>query len=56
MRKTGMFMIAGLLLAPTVQAAPACQEPVAVARAFYEKRESGFVNGLLDAIAKEVRR
>jgi len=26
-----------------------------VAHAFYDKRESGFVNGLLDAIAKEVR-
>lgn len=36
MRKTGMLMIAGLLLAPTVQASPACQEPEAVARAFYE--------------------
>ncbi len=29
-------MIAGLLLAPAAQAAPACQEPAAVARAFYE--------------------
>jgi len=36
MRKTGMFVLAGLLLAPTVQAALACQEPVAVARAFFE--------------------
>ncbi|WP_414616010.1 hypothetical protein [Stenotrophomonas geniculata] len=36
MRKTGMLMIAGLLLAPAAQAAPACQEPVVVARAFYE--------------------
>ncbi|MGX9708908.1 hypothetical protein [Stenotrophomonas maltophilia group sp. LNF259] len=35
MRKTGMLMIAGLLLAPAVQASPACQEPEAVARAFY---------------------
>lgn len=30
-------------------------EYVDVAKAFYDKRESGFVNGLLDAIAKEVR-
>jgi N utilization substance protein B len=30
-------------------------EYVDVARAFYEKRESGFVNGLLDSIAKEAR-
>lgn len=29
-------MIAGLLLAPTVQASLACQEPEAVARAFYQ--------------------
>jgi N utilization substance protein B len=28
---------------------------VDVAHAFFDKRESGFVNGLLDAIAKEVR-
>lgn len=36
MRKTGMSVIAGLLLASTVQAAPACQEPTAIARAFFE--------------------
>ena len=30
-------------------------EYVDVAKAFYERRESGFVNGLLDAIAKQVR-
>jgi N utilization substance protein B len=30
-------------------------EYVDVAHAFYDKRESGFVNGLLDAIAKESR-
>jgi transcription antitermination protein NusB len=30
-------------------------EYVDVAKAFYDKRESGFVNGLLDAIAKNVR-
>jgi len=30
-------------------------EYVDVAHAFYEKRETGFVNGLLDAIAKVVR-
>src|SRR3954469_4430513 len=30
-------------------------EYVDVAHAFYDKRESGFVNGLLDAIAKGVR-
>ena len=30
-------------------------EYVDVAHAFYERREAGFVNGLLDAIAREVR-
>ena len=30
-------------------------EYVDVAHAFYEKRESGFVNGLLDAIARDAR-
>ena len=30
-------------------------EYVDVAHAFYDKRESGFVNGILDAIAKEAR-
>lgn len=30
-------------------------EYVDVAKAFYEKRESGFVNGVLDAIAKDAR-
>jgi N utilization substance protein B len=30
-------------------------EYVDVAHAFYDQRESGFVNGLLDAIAKERR-
>ena len=30
-------------------------EYVDVAKAFYDARESGFVNGLLDAIAREVR-
>jgi transcription antitermination protein NusB len=31
-------------------------EYVDVAHAFYDKREANFVNGLLDAIAKDVRR
>ena len=30
-------------------------EYVDVAHAFYERREAGFVNGLLDGIAKDVR-
>jgi N utilization substance protein B len=31
-------------------------EYVDVAKAFYDPREAGFVNGLLDAVAKEVRK
>ena len=31
-------------------------EYVDVADAFFDKREKGFVNGLLDAVAKDVRR
>lgn len=31
-------------------------EYVDVAHAFYDKREAGFVNGLLDAVAKDVRK
>ena len=31
-------------------------EYVDVAKAFYDARETGFVNGLLDALAREVRR
>jgi N utilization substance protein B len=39
-----------------VPVATAISEYVDVADAFYDKREKGFVNGLLDAIAKTVRR
>jgi N utilization substance protein B len=39
-----------------IPVATAISEYVDVAKAFYDARESGFVNGLLDAIAKEVRR
>ena len=44
-----------LLARPDVPAASVITEYVDVAHAFYDKRESGFVNGLLDAIAKQVR-
>ena len=30
-------------------------EYVDVAKAFYDRREAGFVNGLLDAVAKDAR-
>ncbi|MFP5329954.1 MAG: transcription antitermination factor NusB [Alphaproteobacteria bacterium] len=44
-----------LIARPDVPAATVISEYVDVAHAFYDKRESGFVNGLLDAIAKQVR-
>jgi N utilization substance protein B len=44
-----------LIARPDVPVAAVISEYVDVAHAFYDKRESGFVNGLLDAIAKEVR-
>ena len=40
---------------PDVPTATVISEYVDVAKAFYDARESGFVNGLLDAIAREVR-
>lgn len=44
-----------LVARPDVPVATVISEYVDVAHAFYDKRESGFVNGLLDAIAKETR-
>lgn len=44
-----------LLARADVQAGTVITEYVDVAHAFYDKRESGFVNGLLDAIAKVAR-
>jgi N utilization substance protein B len=44
-----------LLARPDVPVGSVINEYVDVAHAFYDKRESGFVNGLLDAIAKEAR-
>ena len=40
---------------PDVSRASVVHEYVDVAKAFYDAREAGFVNGLLDAIAKDVR-
>lgn len=45
-----------LLARPDVPTGSVISEYVDVAHAFYDKREAGFVNGLLDAIAKDVRR
>jgi N utilization substance protein B len=44
-----------LLARIDVPTATVISEYVDVAHAFYDKRESGFVNGLLDALAKVVR-
>ena len=44
-----------LIARADVPVATVISEYVDVAHAFYDQRESGFVNGLLDAIAKEVR-
>lgn len=44
-----------LLARKDVPVGSVISEYVDVAHAFYDKRESGFVNGLLDAIAKEAR-
>jgi len=41
-----------LIARPDVPVGSVISEYVDVAHAFYDKRESGFVNGLLDAIAK----
>ena len=44
-----------LLARSDVPVGSVISEYVDVAHAFYDKRESGFVNGILDAIAKEAR-
>jgi len=44
-----------LLARADVPVGSVISEYVDVANAFYDKREAGFANGLLDAIAKEVR-
>lgn len=45
-----------LMARADVPAASAISEYVDVADAFFDAKEKGFVNGLLDAIAKDVRR
>jgi N utilization substance protein B len=44
-----------IIARPDVPVGSVISEYVDVAHAFYDKRESGFVNGLLDAIAKAAR-
>jgi N utilization substance protein B len=51
--RAGAYELAARADVPT---ATVIGEYVDVAKAFYDKSETGFVNGLLDAIAKEVRK
>jgi N utilization substance protein B len=44
-----------LVARPDVPVATVISEYIDVAHAFYDKRETGFVNGLLDTIAKAAR-
>ncbi len=44
-----------LIARPDVPAASAINEYVDVAKAFFDDREAKFVNGILDAVGKEVR-
>ncbi len=45
-----------LIARPDVPVATIISEYVDVAKAFYDQREAGFANGLLDAIARDVRK
>lgn len=45
-----------IIARPDVPAAAAISEYVDVAKAFHDAREAGFVNGVLDAVAKGARR
>lgn len=44
-----------LLARPDIPTGAVINEYVDVAHAFYERREAGFVNGLLDAVARKLR-
>jgi len=51
--RAGAYELAARIDVPT---GSVISEYVDVAKAFYDKRESNFVNGLLDAVAKDVRK
>lgn len=51
--RAGAYELAARIDVPTPSV---ISEYVDVAKAFYDKREAGFVNGLLDAVAKDVRK
>ncbi|HEX8389542.1 MAG TPA: transcription antitermination factor NusB [Sphingomonas sp.] len=44
-----------LIARPDVPVGACISEYVDVAHAFYERREAGFINGILDGVAKEAR-
>jgi transcription antitermination protein NusB len=50
--RAGAYELAARIDVPT---GSVISEYVDVAKAFYDKREAGFVNGILDAVAKDVR-
>jgi N utilization substance protein B len=50
--RAGAYELAARIDVPT---ASVISEYVDVAKAFYDKKETGFVNGILDAVAKDVR-
>jgi transcription antitermination protein NusB len=50
--RAGAYELAARIDVPT---GSVISEYVDVAKAFYDKKESAFVNGLLDAVAKDVR-
>jgi N utilization substance protein B len=51
--RAGIYELLARIDVPT---ASVISEYVDVAHAFYDKREAAFVNGLLDAVARDVRR
>jgi N utilization substance protein B len=51
--RAGAYELAARIDVPT---GSVISEYVEVAKAFYDQREAGFVNGLLDSVAKEVRK
>jgi N utilization substance protein B len=51
--RAGAYELAARIDVPT---GSVISEYVDVAKAFYGQKEAGFVNGILDAVAKEVRR
>jgi N utilization substance protein B len=51
--RAGTYEIAARIDVPT---ASVISEYVDVAKAFYGQKEAGFVNGILDAVAKDVRK